>query len=242
MIFVIWLGGPLRSETRLTVFAAASMQNVMEEIISAFEPICGCSVVLSTAGSSVLARQIEAGAPADIFVSADLLWMDYLVERNLVQAEDVTLIAGNQLDIAVAKSEAPVSDPKSLLDGGRFAMADPETVPAGRYAKAALESLGIWEEVRRNAVFTENVRVALKMAARGDVQAAIVYGSDIPLEPALHTGFEFADSSHPPIVYPAGEIRNGSADATKFLEFLGGETAQALLRQSGFSNLVPAEN
>ncbi|MEM7464916.1 MAG: molybdate ABC transporter substrate-binding protein, partial [Pseudomonadota bacterium] len=156
--------------------------------------------------------------------------------------EDVFLIAGNQLDIAVAKSEVPVSDAKILLDKGRFAMADPDTVPAGRYAKAALESLGIWEEIRQNAVFTENVRVALRMAARGDVQAAIVYGSDIPIEPALHAGYEFAAKTHPPIVYPAGEIKNGSADATKFLEFLRSETVQKLLRQSGFSNLVPAEN
>lgn len=236
------LCAPVRSEAKFTVFAAASMQNVMEDIIGAYERECDCSVVLSAAGTSALARQIEAGAPAAVFVSADMAWMDYLVERGAVQSDSVAVVAGNELVIAIPKSEEDVTDAKRLLGKGRFAMADPGGVPAGRYAKAALENLGIWNIIGSNAVFTENVRVALRMAARGDVDAAIVYASDVPLEPALHAGYKFAAELHPPIVYSAGQINENSGDAAQFLEFLQSVAAQALLHKSGFPTPVNAEN
>lgn len=234
VIVSVWVVTPARGGTGFTVFAAASMQNVLEEMIDAYEQKCACSIVLSSAATSVLARQIEAGAPADVFISADAQWMNYLVEKEAVHPESVALIAGNDLVIAIPKSREPVDKAEHVLGKGRFAMADPDSVPAGRYAKAALESLGIWTAVGGNAVFAENVRVALKMVARGDVDAAIVYGSDVPLEPALQTGYEFADGSHPPIVYSAGQVENGSPRAVQFLRFLQGESARQLLRNSGF--------
>ncbi|MGI9402655.1 MAG: molybdate ABC transporter substrate-binding protein [Rhizobiaceae bacterium] len=234
VIVFLGLGGSVRAEPDLTIFAAASMQDVMEEIIVLYENKCDCDAVLSTAGSSVLARQIEAGAPADLFVSADVQWMEYLVERGKISAASIVQIAGNELIVAVPDAENVVEDARQLLERGRFAMADPESVPAGRYARAALESLGIWNRVRSNAVFTENVRVAMRMAARGDVGAAIVYDSDARIEPALSAAYVFGEDTHPPIVYSAGQVEDRSGEAAPFLQFLHSSKAQAVMQKFGF--------
>ncbi len=162
---------------KLTVFAAASMKDAIERAAGEYQAAGGDEVVVSFASSSVLARQIEAGAPADVYISANTDWMAYLVERDLVRADSETIIAGNNLVIAAAEGTDPVDSPDALLDQ-RFAMGDPSHVPAGKYARTALENLGLWKDVEKNAVFGENVRVALELASRGEVKAAIVYGSD----------------------------------------------------------------
>jgi len=225
---------------KIAVFAPASMQDVLPEIISGYESTCVCEIVLSVAGTSVLARQIEAGAPVDVFISADRLWMDYLLERNLVRPETIVLIAANQLVIAASNSGAVDDNPKLLLGRGRFAMAEPNGVPAGRYAKMALETIGLWDEVRGNAVFTENVRIALRLAARGDVHAAIVYDSDVKVEPGLRVAYTFTEESHPPVRYPAAVTGNASQAAVAFLRYLESAEARAAFLRAGFS--IPESN
>lgn len=223
-------------EDPVTVFAAISMKDALEAAAQAYQAAAeGPPVVFSFAASSVLARQIEAGAPADLFISADAAWMDWLAERGLIEAESRRAIAGNSLVAVVAPGGAPVADPARLLAGGRFTMGDPAHVPAGVYAKAALDHLGLWEQVRRNAVFGENVRVALELVRRGEVAAALVYASDLSVAPDLESVFTFPADSHPAIVYPAALAAGGDPDALAFLDFLSGEAGQRILAAHGFA-------
>lgn len=225
-----------QAQETLTVFAAVSMKDSLEEAAKAFEAEGGEKIVFSFAASSVLAKQIEADAPADAFVSADLAWMDWAAERDLIKPETRRLIAGNALVIAAPAGTAAVADPAALLGSGRFAMGDPEHVPAGRYAKAALESLDLWDKVKANAVFGENVRIALEFVRRGEVGAAIVYGSDRNAAPELTTAYVFPADSHAPVIYPAAVIAGGK-DAAAFLDFLSGEAGQAIFAARGFSRI-----
>ncbi|MBV2144290.1 molybdate ABC transporter substrate-binding protein [Falsochrobactrum sp. TDYN1] len=219
---------------KVTVFAAASMKDVIEETARQFKVRDGMEVVASFASSSVLAKQIEAGAPAQIFISADLDWMDYLDGRNLIDKDSRKIIAGNALVIA-AQKDALLGDTRELLGAGRFAMGDPSNVPAGKYGKAALEKLGLWGEVEKNAVFTENVRVALQYVSRGEVKASIVYASDRMAAPELVEAYRFPASSHAPILYPAALIAGNESDAAKaFLDFLESNAGQAVIKDKGF--------
>jgi molybdate transport system substrate-binding protein len=222
-----------------TVFAAASMKEALEATAEAFEAEGGAAPVFSFAASSVLARQIEAGAPADIFISGDEEWMDWLSERGLIAPETRRIVARNSLVVAGAEGAAPVEDPGEVLAAGRFAMGDPAHVPAGRYAQAALERLEIWEEVRPHAVFGENVRVALELVRRAEVGAAIVYASDLRAAPELAVLFTFPADAHPPIVYPAAAVAGGDAEAVAFLDFLSGATGQRILAGHGFRPGAP---
>src|SRR5690606_2665028 len=158
------------SAETILVFAAASLKDVIKEAASQFKIRGGGQVVASFAASSVLAKQIEAGAPAQIFISADLDWINYLEDRKLLVENSRKLIAGNALIIATQPRQNK-SDIRSLLTSGRFAMGDPTNVPAGKYAKTALETLGLWMEAKNRAIFTENVRVALQYAALAEVDA-----------------------------------------------------------------------
>lgn len=236
-LFVLALSLPAAAEQeRLTVFAAASMKDAIDQAAAAFEAESGAEVVVSFASSSVLARQIEAGAPADVFVSANLQWMDRLEERRLIRPESRRNVAGNRLVIASGESMPRIADPGVLLGRGRFAMGDPGHVPAGIYAKSALESLGLWERLEDNAVFGENVRVALELARRGEVSAAIVYGSDQKLvADALARVYTFPPESHAPIVYPAAATPEASPQAEAFLDFLSGQRGQAIFAELGFA-------
>lgn len=225
-----------RAEEPITVFAAASMKDAMEAAAGEYQAAAaGSRVIFSFAASSVLARQIEAGGPADIFISADEQWMDWLAARDLIRHETRRALAGNALVLAAAAGAATVEHPGILLAAGRFAMGDPAHVPAGRYAKAALEHLGLWERVRSNAVFGENARVALELVRRGEVAAAVVYASDRLAAPELATVLTFPEASHPRIVYPAALVAGGDERAASFLDFLSGETGQRILAAHGFS-------
>ena len=229
---------PLVAEDALTVFAAASVKDAMDRAAAAFETETGVATVVSFASSSVLARQIEAGAPPDIFISANKAWMGWLEERELIRGDDRRNIAANDLVIAArVEGEAREEAPDDLLAKGRFAMGDPSHVPAGIYAKQALESLDLWKEVSGNAVFGENVRVALELAARGEVAAAIVYGSDQKLvEGELARVYTFPAGSYDPIVYPAAPTVDASPMAAAFLDFLSGPAGQEIFAKLGFSS------
>ncbi|WP_367718091.1 molybdate ABC transporter substrate-binding protein [Nitratireductor sp. GISD-1A_MAKvit] len=219
---------------KLTVFAAASMKDAIERAAGEYQAAGGDEVVVSFASSSVLARQIEAGAPADVYISANTDWMAYLVERDLVRTESETIIAGNNLVIAAAEGTEPMESPDTLLNE-RFAMGDPSHVPAGKYARTALEKLDLWKDVEKNAVFGENVRVALELASRGEVKAAIVYGSDQKAAGDLVRAYVFPAKSHAPILYPAAATKDGAESAEAFLAFLKSEAGRTIFTDLGFS-------
>lgn len=231
---------PTFAAEKIVVFAAASMKDVIDTAAEKFKAENGSEVTASYASSSVLAKQIEAGAPAGIFISADLDWMDYVQERKLIDNDSRAVIAGNALVIAGAKDAKP-AEAAEILKAGRFSMGDPSNVPAGKYGKAALEKLGIWGDVSANAVFAENVRVALQYVSRGEVNAGIVYASDRAQVPELTEIYRFPASSHAPILYPAALVGtpddNAQSGAKAFLAFLRSDAGQAIIADKGF---VPA--
>lgn len=236
MLAFVALAPQAIAQETITVFAAASMKDALEQAAKDYEAAGGEKIVLSLAASSVLAKQIEAGAPADAFISADEAWMNWVAERNLIKADTRRIIAGNALVIAGPKGAA-AAEPAKLLADGKFAMGDPEHVPAGKYAKGALEKMGLWDSVKGNAVFGENVRVALEFVRKGEVGAAIVYGSDRNAAPELATVYTFPEDSHAPVVYPAAVTANGKAGALKFLDFLSGEAGQKIFASLGFKSV-----
>ena len=227
---------PTFAAEKIVVFAAASMKDVIDTAAEKFKAENGSEVSASYASSSVLAKQIKAGAPAGIFISADLDWMDYVQERKLIDNDSRAVIAGNALVIAGAKDAKP-AEAAEILKAGRFSMGDPSNVPAGKYGKAALEKLGIWADVSANAVFTENVRVALQYVSRGEVNAGIVYASDRAQVPELTEVYRFPASSHAPILYPAALVGTPDENAKAFLAFLRSDAGQAIIADKGF---VPA--
>lgn len=226
-------------ERPLTVFAAASTREAMEGIADAFEEETGTKVVFSFAGTGALARQVEAGAPADLLVSADAAWMDYVLDHDAVSADSIIEFASNAL-VLVGPEESPALEltPESLhaaLRDGRLAMADPETVPAGRYGKAALETLGLWSSVSVQLAPMENVRIALASVARGDTPLALVYRTDALVEPAVAVVANLPPESHPPIRYLAAlSSARTHPSAPDFLAFLEGPRAREILHSLGF--------
>lgn len=234
-IFLVCTMLPATAAQKIVVFAAASMKDVIDTAAENFKAENGVEVVASYASSSALAKQIEAGAPADIFISADQDWMDYLQQRNLIDTASRAVIAGNAL-VIVGDKNVKSAEPLEILKAGRFSMGDPSNVPAGKYGKAALEKLGIWGDVSSHAVFTENVRVALQYVARGEVNSGIVYASDGAQVPELKELYRFAAVSHAPIVYPAALVEKaGATSAAKaFLAFLQGDAGQAIIKSKGF--------
>lgn len=230
IITLFLLALPAFAQDRILVFAAASQREALSEIGVLYEAICECEVVFSFAATSTLARQIDAGAGADAFVSANEAWADWLEIRGRVDPQTRRVIAGNRLVIA---SAARTKDSFNILWRGRFAMADPVSVPAGIYAREALENMGIWDKVRKNAVFSENVRVALSSVRRGDLLAGIVYESDLALVPGLHAHFVFPAKTHAPIHYVALAAKS-SLTGAGFVSFLGSEPAKTVFGKYGF--------
>jgi molybdate transport system substrate-binding protein len=225
------------------VFAAASLSDVLTQAGKAYAAKGGAAPTFSFAASSALARQIEATGGADLFLSADRDWMDYLDGKGLIAHATRRDLLGNHLVLiapagaSVFVRIAPQFDLKNALGGGRLALADPGTVPAGRYAKAALMLLGAWRGVAEQLAPAENVRVALAYVARGEAALGIVYRTDALAEPKVRVVGTFPDGSHAPIVYPAALTRDAKADAKAFLEFLEGAEAAAIFRKAGFEVL-----
>jgi len=224
----------------LVVFAAASLTDALGEVGRAFTAATGVAVKPSFAASSVLAKQIEAGAPAGVFLSADTDWMDYLAKRALLRAGTRRDLLGNAL-VLIAPAENPVHltlaphvDLAAALAGGRLATGDPDSVPAGRYAQAALTSLGIWEQVAPHLVRAENVRSALEYVARGEATLGIVYRTDALAEKRVRVVAVFPADSHAPIVYPVALTRSAGAEAAAFEDFLESAAAREIFTRYGF--------
>jgi len=226
----------------ITVFAAASLKESLDEAAAAYQTKTGQSVRVSYAASSALARQIEQGAPADAFVSADLEWMDYLQQRELIDVSTRRNLLGNSLVLIAPKNGAakPVAlkrgaDLRPLLGDGRIALALTASVPAGKYAKAAFESLGLWDSLRSRTAEAENVRAALMLVARGETPLGAVYASDAQAEPRVRAIGTFPEDSHPRIVYPIACVAASRHPATKaFVAWLARPEAMAIFRRHGF--------
>lgn len=229
------------ADRSVTVYAAASLTSALQDIGKGFEAQTGAKVKFSFAASSLLARQIEAGAEADVFFSADSDWMNYLADRSLIQAATRKDILSNRL-VLIAEKASPLSlriapgfPLAAALGDGRLAVADPDSVPAGRYARSALTSLGVWGSVAERLVRAENVRVALTYVARGEAPLGIVYETDAKAEPLVRVVDVFPKDSHQPIVYPAALTRAGtSPDAKAFLSYISGDAAAAGFKKYGF--------
>ena len=236
------LAGPpaLAADRPVTVFAAASLKNAMDEVGVAYAARTGGEARFSYAGSPAIARQIEQGAPADIFISADSEWMDYLAGKALIVPSSRRNLLTNRLAL-IAPADAKVSlkvakrmPLAKALGGGRLAVAGPD-VPAGRYARASLSSLGVWDSVSGRLAQAENVRAALQFVARGESPYGIVYDTDAKAEPRVKIVGLLPETSHPPIVYPAALVAGGrNTRATAFLNFLSGPEARAVFRRHGF--------
>jgi molybdate transport system substrate-binding protein len=234
------LAAAAQPKTPVTVFAAASLKNALDEVGKAFTASGGGGVRFSYGASSALARQIESGAPADVFVSADSDWMNYLDARHMVAHASRRDILTNHLAlIAPAASKVRLRIGKGMplaqaLGGGRLAVAGPD-VPAGKYAKASLTALGVWDSVSGRLAQAENVRGALAFVAHGEAPLGIVYDTDAKVEPAVKIVGLFPDQSHPPIVYPAAlTAGHDSPGDAAFLGFLQGPQARAIFRKYGF--------
>lgn len=225
----------------VVVFAAASLKTALDQVAAEFQAATGHQVVVSYAGSNALATQIIQGAPADIFISAAVNWMDEVETAGLVVPGTRADILGNALVlIAHGKGAAPVeigaaTDLAGMLGGGRLSMAMVDAVPAGQYGKAALESLGLWPSVEGAVAQSENVRAALALVASGEAPYGIVYASDAVAEDNVTVVATFPAESHPPIVYPAA-LLTGAADGgdRAFLEALTAEAADAVFAAQGF--------
>jgi len=217
-------------EKTLTVFAAASLKNALDDTDAAFTKANGVKVTASYAASSTLAKQIEQRAPADVFISADLKWMDYVAGKNLIKPDTRVNLLGNRL-VLIAPLDSKLDkvtiakpfDIAKLAGDGRIAVADVKAVPAGLYAKAALENLGGWAAAEPKLAMAENVRATLAFVARGETPIGIVYETDAKVEPKVKIVGAFPEDSHPPVIYPVAAVAaSGNTDTAKYLEFLSG--------------------
>jgi molybdate transport system substrate-binding protein len=230
----------------LVVFAAASLTDALNEIGRAYTAKTHMPVKYSFAASNLLARQIESGAPAQVFFSADTDWMDYLESRNLIQRSSRRDVVANRLVLiapstsAVALHIGPNFPLLAALDGGRLATGDPDSVPIGKYARTALISLGVWDDVAGRLVRADNVRTALNFVSRGEVPLGIVYETDARIDRGVRIVDVFPATTHAPITYPAAAVKGAERAADPFLHFLKSATAQRLFQKFGFLP-VPTE-
>jgi molybdate transport system substrate-binding protein len=232
-------GVAVADENPVLVFDAASLTNVIDDLSKAFTEKSHVPVKSSPAASSALAKQIEAGAPADVFFSADLEWMDYLERKKLLKTGTRHDVVGNTLVlIAPADSRVSLGLHKGVDFGpGKIATGDPDSVPVGKYAKAALEKLGAWNRVSGHIVRAENVRAALAFVARAEVPLGIVYKTDALAEKKVRIVAEFPRDTHPPITYPIAVTTHGGATAQQFVDFVRSEAAGEIFRKYGFQPL-----
>ena len=236
-------GHALADEGKITVFAAASLTNAMQDIAAVYKKEKNVEVVSSFASSSTLARQIEAGAPADLFISADQKWMDYAVEKKAVDTTTRETLLGNSL-VVVAPKASPQGDITinkethwtRLLNGGRLAVGDPEHVPAGIYAKEALQKLGAWQTLSSDLAPAEDVRGALALVERNEAPLGIVYGSDAVASKGVKVVGTFPEDAHKKVEYPVAIVDgHKNATVTAFQAYLKGPEASAIFKRYGFT-------
>jgi molybdate transport system substrate-binding protein len=239
------LSPALAEDNDLVVFAAASMKNALDDVDAAYTAKTGVKVTASYAASSVLAKQIEQGAPADIFVSADTDWMDYATsKKNINEATRVNLLGNSIVLIAPKDSKienvtiGPGFDLAKLAGDRKIATGDVKAVPVGKYAKAALEKLGAWQAAEPKFAMAESVRAALTLVARGEAALGIVYSTDAKVEPGVKIVGTFPADSHPPIIYPVAATTTAKASAAGYLDFLRSSAAKATLEKYGFIYLI----
>jgi molybdate transport system substrate-binding protein len=244
VLLVGFATGPAAAESGTLVFAAASLKNALDGIDEQYKKDTGKYVAASLAASSTLAKQIESGAPADIFISADLDWMDYLAQRNLIKPDTRRNILGNELvliapkDSTVQVTIAPHFDLAKLLNGGKLAMGETSSVPAGKYGKAALEKLGVWDSVSGQIAQADSVRAALALVARGEAPLGIVYQTDAAVEPGVKIVGVFPADTHPPIIYPVALLAGSQdPDAAGYLSYLESAKAKPFFEKQGFTVL-----
>ena len=229
----------------LTAFAAASMKNALDEINTAYTARTAVKIVVSYAASSALAKQIEQGAPADVFVSADTDWMDYAIgKKNINEPTRVNLL-GNSI-VLIAPRDSMIDnvaigqgfDLAKLAGDGKIATGDVKSVPVGKYAKASLEKLGAWRAAEPKFAMAESVRAALTLVARGEAALGIVYATDARIEPGVKIVGTFPANSHPAIIYPVAATTTARAEASDYLAFLRSSPAKTILEKYGFKFLI----
>ena len=229
----------------LTVFAAASMKNALDDIDAAYTAKSGVKVTVSYAASSALAKQIEQGAPADVFISADTDWMDYAAAKKNINEPTRVNLLGNSI-VLIAPKDSRIDnvnigqsfDLAKLAGDGKIVTGDIRAVPVGKYAKASLEKLGAWEAAQSKFAMTENVRAALTLVARGEAALGIVYATDAKVESGVKIVGTFPGNSHPPIVYPVAATTTAKAEAADYLTFLRSAAAKTILERYGFIFLI----
>ena len=238
------LSQPVRAQD-LTVFAAASMKNALDDINAAFLKATGTKVTASYAASSALARQLEQGAPADVFASADLKWMDYSAQKKTIKDDTRVNLLGNKL-VLIAPKDSKITEVKggsgpdlaNAIGDGRIATGEVNSVPVGKYAKSALEKLGIWPSVQSKFAMADNVRAAMALVARGEAVLGIVYETDAKVDTNVKIVGAFPADTHAPIVYPVAATVNAKPEAAAYLDFLRSGVAKAVFEQYGFTFLV----
>jgi molybdate transport system substrate-binding protein len=242
MVLLIFGAIPQAQAAEFVVFAAASLKNALDEVAGIYQAQSGDTVKISYAASSSLAKQIESGAPAQVFISADLDWMDYLQQHQLIRTDSRRNLLGNRLVIAApADSDATIDvkpgfDLVGALKGGHLAMADPDSVPAGKYGKAALEKLGVWNTVSGTVARAENVRGALLLVSRHEAPLGIVYATDVAADPGTKVAGTFPEDTHPPIVYPIALIaESNNPSAARFVAFVASQQAKPIFEKQGFT-------
>ena len=245
MILSILFGSahsPARAQNKsLTIFAAASMKNALDDVDAAYSAKTGVKVVASYAASSMLAKQIEQGAPADVFFSADTDWMDYAIGKGSIDRATRVNLLGNAIVLIAPKDSkirnvtiAPGFDLAALAGDGRIAVGDVRAVPAGKYAKAALEKLGAWQAAEPKFAMAENVRAALALVARSEAVLGLVYSTDARVEPGVTIVGTFPADSHPPIIYPVAATATAKKEAADYLAFLRSPAARTIFEKCGF--------
>lgn len=233
----------------IVVFAAASLKNALDAVAAEWHAQSGKTATIAYAASSTLAKQIDNGAPADLFISADLKWMDYLQQHQLIKPQSRRDLLGNSLVLIAPKDSEPAKQaPLTIAPGlplmtmlgndGRLAMAEPNAVPAGLYGKAALTRLGLWPSVEHRIAAAANVRAALALVARGEAPLGIVYKTDAAVEPGVKIVGTFPADSHPPITYPLALTVSARAGAAEFAAYLRGPAAAAVFEAQGFTALA----
>jgi molybdate transport system substrate-binding protein len=236
--------GPAAAQGRdVLVFAAASLKNALDDAAAQWQRETGKKAVISYAASNTLIKQIENGAPAEIFMSADIDWMDYGQQKNLIKPETRANLLGNHI-VLIAPKDSTASikiekgfDLLAALKGGRLAMGNVDSVPAGKYGKAALEKLGAWDGVKDRIAGAESVRAALLLVSRGETPLGIVYQTDAVSDPGVKIVGTFPDDSHPPIIYPAALTKDASVSAAEFLKYLRSPAARPAFERQGFTAL-----